>query len=131
MAEAPIPSEARGPIEKPVTLDALRQAAEAGYYFEVRNTIRFAVSPVSAAEGGNLLNIALGVQTDRLEAESKVLQGLADLSDDPNWQGIFGTRATDRRVQAEANRREIDTSNEAIEHLRGTSIPFYLAPQES
>lgn len=129
MTEAVNQGEAPRPIEKPVTIEALRKAAEAGYVSEVYRTIRLAGKPVSASEGGELLNIAGRAEADRLEKEADVLQGLADLSDDPGWQDVFVPRASELKAHAESNRAEADAKQSAIDGLRGTGVPFSLTPR--
>lgn len=129
MPETGNQGEAPRPIEKPVTIDALRKAAEAGYVSEVYRTIRLAGKPVSASEGGELLNIAVRVEADRLEKEADLLQSLAGLSDDPGWQDVFAPRANEMRTHAESNRAEANAKQSAIDGLRGTGVPFHLTPR--
>ena len=113
-------------MERPVTKDSLQRAAEAGFADEVRLTIKLAETPLTAVEGGTIVNTAFDIQATNLEREVAILQELAGLSDDPEWEATFGLRAEELSSRAQAMRESIATSQQGIEGLRGTNIPYYL-----
>lgn len=117
-------TEAPRPIERPVTKDTLRLAAEAGYSSEVHRSIRLAASPLSLSEGVELVNTAARVEAEKLEKEAEVLEGLAQQSDDPQWQAVFSPQANELRTRASANRKEADKKEESIQE--NYTIPYYL-----
>lgn len=107
-------SEAPRPVEKPVTKDTLRLAAEAGYVSEVSRSISLTDKPITLGEGVELVTTAMRVEAEKLEKEADVLQNLTDQSDDPRWQAIFGPRANELRTRASVNKKEADERERVI-----------------
>lgn len=105
-------------VERPVTIDVLRVAAQAGYPAEVHHSIQFSSVPISAVEGAELVATALKVEAEKLEKEADVLQDLSELSDDPRWQAKFGSRAHELRSRVNNNRKEANDRETAAEELR-------------